>query len=166
VGSAPWMEMLGDCCGSFFGLCGGVAGPADRGWRVEELAAQVVQQAQPGVGGVHATPAAAGAIQDGPDQVEAAGFAREPADDLDAPAGLPEGALDEVGVPDALMVLDRESQVAGELLAAGKQALDGGGVKLAVCAGESIDAGLDGSDEFCPGAMPAVVRAPVSKIAQ
>jgi hypothetical protein len=39
------MGMLGDGCDSFFGLCGGVAGPVDRGWRVEELAAQVVEQA-------------------------------------------------------------------------------------------------------------------------
>jgi hypothetical protein len=42
-GLAPSRGMLGDGCGSFFGLCGWVAGPADRGRRVEELTAQVVQ---------------------------------------------------------------------------------------------------------------------------
>jgi hypothetical protein len=35
------MEMLGDGCDGFFW----VAGSVDWGWRVEELAAQVVQQA-------------------------------------------------------------------------------------------------------------------------
>jgi hypothetical protein len=86
--------MLGDGCGSLFGCCGGVAGLADRGGRVEELAAQVVQQVQPGVGGVDAAPASAGAVQDGPDRVEAAGLAGEPADDLDPAAGFAEGPLD------------------------------------------------------------------------
>jgi hypothetical protein len=37
--------MLGDGGDGFFGLAGGVAGSVDWGWRVEELAAQVVQQA-------------------------------------------------------------------------------------------------------------------------
>jgi hypothetical protein len=37
--------MLGDGCDGLFGLAGGVAGPVDWGWRVEELAAQVMQQA-------------------------------------------------------------------------------------------------------------------------
>jgi hypothetical protein len=86
--------MLGDGADSFFWFCGGAAGPADRGWRVVELAAQVVQHAQAGVGGVHAAPSPAGAVQDGPDEVEAAGLAGEPADDLDPSAGLAEGALD------------------------------------------------------------------------
>jgi len=128
-----------------------VAGSADRGWRVEELTAQVVQQPQPGVGGVHAAPSSAGAVQDGPDEVEAAGFAGEPADDLDPPAGFAEGALDEVGVPDPLVVLDREAQVAGELLAVGEQALDGRWVERAVGFGEGVDAGLHRGDEFLPG---------------
>src|SRR5437773_8727748 len=87
VDLAPSPGMLGDGSDSFFGLCGGVAGPADRGGRVEELAAQVVQQAQPGAGGVHAAPSSAGAVQDGPDEVEAARLAREAADDLDPSAG-------------------------------------------------------------------------------
>src|SRR5207248_10177479 len=126
-------------------------GSADRGWRIEELTAQVVQQPQPGVGGVHPAPSSAGAVQDGPDEVEAAGFAGEPADDLDPAAGFAEGALDEVGVPDALVVLSGEPQVAGELLAVGEQAFDGGGVELAVSLCEDVDAGLHGGDEFLPG---------------
>jgi len=39
VGFAPSLGMLGDGCDSFFGLAGGVAGSADGGGRVEELAA-------------------------------------------------------------------------------------------------------------------------------
>jgi hypothetical protein len=35
--------MLGDGCDSFSGFCGWAAGSVDRGWRIEELAAQVVQ---------------------------------------------------------------------------------------------------------------------------
>src|SRR5439155_22816593 len=147
---ATALGMLGDGGDSFFGVCGWVAGSADRGWRVEELAAQVVQHAQAGVGGVHAAPSSAGAVQDGPDEVEAAGFAGEPADDLDPAAGLAEGAL-EVGVPDPLVVLDREPQVAGELLAVGEQALDGRWVERAVGLGEGVDAGLHRGDELVPG---------------
>src|SRR6478752_10701314 len=142
--------MLGDV-GDSFGHFGGVGGSADRDWRIEELTPQVVQQPQPGVGGVHAAPSSAGAVQDGPDEVKAAGFAGEPADDFDPPAGLAEGALYEVGVPDSLVVLDREAQVAGELLPVGEQELDGGGVELAVGLGEGVDAGLHRGDELVPG---------------
>jgi hypothetical protein len=39
VGLAPSLGMLGDGCDSFFGFGGGVAGSADGGGRVEELAA-------------------------------------------------------------------------------------------------------------------------------
>ena len=41
--SAPSLGMLGDGADSFLGICGWVAGSAERGGRVEELAAQVVQ---------------------------------------------------------------------------------------------------------------------------
>src|SRR5512140_1662297 len=116
TGLGSFAGMLGDGADVFFGFCGWVAGSADRGGRVEELAAQVVQQAQAGVGGVHAAPSSAGAVQDGPDEVEAAGLAGEPADDLDPAAGLAEGPFDEIGVPDPLVVLGGEPQVAGELL--------------------------------------------------
>ena len=56
-------------------------------------------------------PAPAGPIEHGPDQAQAGAFAGEPADDLDPSAGLAEGALDEVGVTDPLVVLDGETQV-------------------------------------------------------
>jgi hypothetical protein len=70
-----------------------------------------LQEAQRAGGHGQAAPAGRGAVQDGPDEAEAAGLAGEPADDLGAAAGLAEGALDEVGVPDALVVLSGEPQV-------------------------------------------------------
>src|SRR5215211_444856 len=75
------------------------------GWWVQELAAQVLQPSQ-GLG-AHGqpAPAAAGAIQDRPDQAQAAGLAREPTDHLGPAAALPKGPLDEVGVADAVPVL-------------------------------------------------------------
>ncbi len=69
-------------------------------------------------------PAAGGAVEHGPHQAEAAGLAGQPADDLHPPAGLAEGAFDEVGVPDPLMVLDGQTQIAGQLLSVREQALD------------------------------------------
>jgi hypothetical protein len=99
-----------------------VDGWSDRGRWVEELAAQVLQQAQALGGHGEPAPAAGGPVQDGPHQRQAAGLAGQPADHLGPAAGFPEGALDEVGVPDPAVVLDREAQVAGELLAVGEQA--------------------------------------------
>jgi hypothetical protein len=89
-------------------------------------------------------PSSAGVVQNGPDKVEAAGLAGQPADDLDPAAGLTEGALDEFGVPDPLVVLEREPQAAGELLPVGEQAHDCRGVQLAVGLGERVDAGSHG----------------------
>src|ERR1017187_4345753 len=72
-----------DSFGTVWDVGGGHgAWPQLAGW-FEQRAAQVVQQAQPGVGGVHAAPSSAGAVQHGPDQGEAAGLAGKPADDLD-----------------------------------------------------------------------------------
>src|SRR3954451_7742999 len=51
-------------------------------------------------GGMLASPASAGAVEDGPHQVQAGAFAGEPSHDLDPPAGLAEAAFDEVGVAD------------------------------------------------------------------
>src|SRR5215471_18244188 len=70
----------------------------------EERAAQVLEEAEAVAGHGQAAPAPGGAVQDGPDQGEAAGFAGEPADDLGAAAGLAEGPLDEVRVPDPVVV--------------------------------------------------------------
>src|SRR5450631_4284961 len=94
---------------------------ADGCGRVEELAAEVLELAGAVAGGGQAAPAAGGAVQDGPDEVEAAGLAGEPADDLDPAAGFAEGPFDEVGVPDPLVMLGGEPQVAGELVAVGEQ---------------------------------------------
>ena len=46
------------------------------------------------------------------------------ADHLDPAAGPAGDAFDEVGVPDALVVLDGETQVVGQLVAVAEQALD------------------------------------------
>ena len=93
-----------------------VPGGGDGAWpelagRVEQRAAQVLQQPEPVAGHGQAAPAAGCPVQDSPDQGEAAGLAGEPADDLDLPAGFPESTLDEVGVPHAVVVLGGEPQV-------------------------------------------------------
>jgi hypothetical protein len=95
------------------GGCDGLGDHLRRDGRVDQLAAQVLQQAQCGGHG-QAAPAAAGPVEHGPHQRQARALAGEPADDLHPSAGLTEGALDEVRVPDALPVLGREPQVHGE----------------------------------------------------
>jgi hypothetical protein len=82
--------------------------------------------------------------------------AGEPADDLGASAGLAEGALDEVGVPDAVPVLGWEPQVDGERGEVVGDAGDRGGVaavpprrevgRLAVSGGDGLVAGLGVAD--------------------
>src|SRR5439155_17068809 len=91
-------------------------GGGDGAWpelagRIEQGAAQVLQQPEPVAGHGQAAPAAGGAVQHGPDQAQAGGLAGEPADDLGAAAGLAEGPLDEVGMPDPVLVLGGEPQV-------------------------------------------------------
>src|SRR6266705_3893205 len=112
-----FMVMLGDGTDSFRAVGGGAGGdgawPELAGW-FEQRAAQVLQEPQPVAGHGQAAPAAGCPVQDGPDQGEAAGLAGQPADDLDPAAGLAEGALDEVGVPDPLVVLGGEAQVGGQ----------------------------------------------------
>src|SRR5258707_15805520 len=90
-----------DSFGTVSDLGGGDGGWPQLGGWVEQRPAQVLELAQSGGGHGEAAPAAGGAVQDGPDQGEAAGLAGEPADDLDPAAGLAERSLDEVGVPDA-----------------------------------------------------------------
>jgi hypothetical protein len=73
-----------------------VPGGGDGAWpelagRVQQRAAQVLQQPEAVGGHGQAAPAAGGPVQDGPDQGEAGGLAGEPADDLGAAAGLAEG---------------------------------------------------------------------------
>src|SRR6266566_9705166 len=102
------MVMLGDSTDISGAVV--VLGRGDGAWpelagRVEQRAAQVLQQPEPVGGHGQAAPAAGGAVQHGPDQAQAAGLAGEPADDLGAAAGLAEGPLDEVRVPDPVVVL-------------------------------------------------------------
>ena len=74
--------MLGGGCDGFVGV--GVCLLVD-GW-VVEVAAEFLELADGGGGHDHASPAAAGPVQHGPDQGEAGAFAGEPADDF-RPAG-------------------------------------------------------------------------------
>src|SRR5660397_41965 len=98
------------------GFRGRVTGSGQGCRRVEQRPAQVVQQPQPGGGHGEAAPAAAGPVQDRPDQRGAAVLAGQPADDLHPAAGLAKGPFDEVGVPDPIPVLPGEAQVDGCLL--------------------------------------------------
>jgi hypothetical protein len=83
-----------DSFGLILGLDrGDGAWPQLGGW-FEQRAAQVLELAQSGGGHGEAAPAAGGPVEDGPDQGEAAGLAREPPDDLDPAPRLAKGALD------------------------------------------------------------------------
>ena len=84
---------------------------------VVQRSAQVGQQPQSGRGDGEPAPSGRGAIEHCPHQRQAGVLAWQPADDLHPPARFPEGAFDEVGVPDAVAVLARESQVDGQRLA-------------------------------------------------
>jgi len=143
--------MLGDGSDSLVVVWRVVDGWSDRGGWVEELAAQVLQQAQALRGHGEPAPAAGGPVQDGPHKGQAAGLARQPADHLYPAAGFAEGAFDEVGVPDPAVVLCGEAQVAGELLAVGEQAANRRRVELAVLLGEAVDTRLDDVNEPLPG---------------
>jgi hypothetical protein len=98
-------------------LCGGGDSPGDHllllvvGSLVEQLTPEVLQPPQRL--GRHGEPAPAlgDAVEHRPDQRQAALLSGQPADHLDPAAGLAEGALDQVGVADALAVLAGEAQV-------------------------------------------------------
>src|SRR5205823_10793437 len=90
-----------------------------------------------------AAPAAGGTVQDGPDQGEAGGLAGQAADDLGAAAGVAEGPLDEVGVPDAVVVFSGEPQVGGQALVVGEQALHRRWVGRCVFGGQLGDPVID-----------------------
>src|SRR5262249_54903828 len=131
------------------GRCDG-AWPQLTGW-FEQRAAQVLQEPQALGGHGQAAPAAGGPVENGPDQGEAAGLAGEPADDLDPSAGLAEGPLDEVGVPDTVVVPGGEPQVGGQAFAVGEQALDRGRVQAAVLVRERVDPGVDDFHQLWAG---------------
>lgn len=80
----------------------------------EELASEILQQTNPLGAHGEAAPAFARAIEDGPDQRDAAVLSRQAADDLHPAARLAEGALEQIGVADAQAVGDREVEVRGE----------------------------------------------------
>jgi hypothetical protein len=69
---------------------------------VVEGAAEILQQPQPGRGHGEPAPTGGGAVEHRAHQFEAGVLAGQPADHLDPPPRLPERALDEVGVPDAV----------------------------------------------------------------
>jgi hypothetical protein len=54
-------------------------------------------------------------------------------------------------MPDPLVMLKGEPQVAGELLAVGQQAADRGRIEAGVLLGKRVDACLHGRDEPLPG---------------
>src|SRR5215218_7516265 len=110
------------------GSCDGLVDHLLVGRRVQELAAQVLQQAQRPRGHREAAPAAAGAVKHRPHQRQAGTLAGEPADDLGASAGLAEGPLDKVRVPDPVPVLGWEPQVDRERGEVVGDARDRGGV--------------------------------------
>ena len=103
---------------------------------IEQLPAQLGQQSDGRDRLLHAPPATAGPVEHRPHQAQAGPLAGEPADDLYPTAGLAEGALDEVGVADAGMVLGREAQVGNEVLEVVLEAVDGRRVELAPLRGE------------------------------
>src|SRR5215211_6867391 len=78
--------------GSWVRLCGGRDSLVDHPFgsgRVQELAAEVLEQPQRLWGHGEPTPPAAGAVRDRPDQAQAGRLAGEPADDLGAAAVSP-----------------------------------------------------------------------------
>jgi hypothetical protein len=87
-----------------------------------------------------ATPPAAGAVQDRPDQAQARALAGQPADHLGAAAGLAEGPLDQVGVPNPVPVLGWKPQEAGQLGQGVGQAADRSWVAMLVAVGEGVGA--------------------------
>src|ERR671919_767286 len=108
----------------------------------------------------HAAPAAAGAVQHGPHQAGGAALAGGAPDALAPPAGLAEGALDEVGVTDTRPVPGREAQVGGQALGVRHKALDRGGEPRGVGRGELVGATAGVGDGSLPGRCVDVVEDP------
>ena len=105
-----------------------------------KLAAQLLQQPHRSGSHDHPTPATRGPVQHRPHQRQAGPLARQPADHLDAAAGLPEGPLDQIGVADPGPVLTGKAQERGELRQGVQQAGHRRGVVVAPAAGERLGA--------------------------
>ena len=82
--------------GGYIGVDGRLLAGWDtqRLWRLEELAAQILELAERIGRHREAAPALRCPLEDGPDEREAALLARQAADDLHPPSRLAEGALD------------------------------------------------------------------------
>src|SRR4029450_9431804 len=109
-------------------------------WWPKNLAPQVLQPAQRLGGHRQAAPTLGGPVQDRPDQRQATLLPRQPADPLGPSAVLPEGPLDQVGVADALAVLDGEQQVDHERVQVVGHAGDRGRVQRSPLGDEPLGA--------------------------
>lgn len=147
-----WLQ-VGMLCGGRDGLGVGLVG----GW-VEKVTAEVLEQPGRGRGGGQPAPAAARAVQDGPDELEARPLAGEPPDDLGPAAGLPEGPLEQVGVADALPVLAGEAQMRGELAQRRGEACDRSRLGALVPGGECLGPVGDLIDRGLPGRLVDVIE--------
>src|SRR6476661_10328271 len=131
-----------DSLGAVGGGLAGVLGSQLPG-RVQQAAAEVLKLAQSGGGHGQSAPAARCTVEHGPDDADAAGLTGKSADNLCAATGFAEGALDEVRMPDAVMMLGRKPQISGQALAVGGQELHRRRVDGGVTVGERAQAGID-----------------------
>ncbi len=118
----------------------------DQGWRIEELAAQILQSTQRSRRHRHPAPASALAIEDGERERHAGPLARKPSHHLRPPPRLAEGALDQVGVPAAPPVLGREAEVDAQALGVLGEACDRSWVGALPLAREAVEAPASLSD--------------------
>jgi hypothetical protein len=95
-----------------------------------ELTAQLGQQADHGSGLLDPSPSPRGTVQHSPAQRGAGGLAGQPADHLHPPAGLAEGALDQIRVPGARPIGLGQAQVGEQGVLVVLEAGDCCGVEL------------------------------------
>ena len=149
--------MLGDLCnavggGLFLGLRG------DRSRWFQEVLTHEGELADASRRDAHPVPVLRRAVEHRPEQRETAALARESSDDLDATSCLAECALDEIGMPDALVVLTREAQVSRQGLDVTEQTLDRRGVEPLEALGEGVDASTHLVDGLLAGLGLDVVK--------
>lgn len=112
--------------------------------------AQVLQSPDAWDRGLEPAPAHAGPIQHRPDQRQAAVLGGQAPDHLDPAPALAEGPLQQVGVADALAVLDWQVEVSGERAQVGEQAINRPGVLGAVLGREGVRPLLGDGDRLLP----------------